>query len=195
MVWLYYCQPCERGDHAHCELATPSYPPGSFGGRSCTCTCKGKIHTPDPKFILPGSDKYWADMRKDFEKIKADVIDFEERSKRANLIVGPLPPKTENTLNLVQGIQKRISNLQKKIDQIQSKCSHEKVDEAYRASTGNYDPYNDKYWTDYHCQICDKKWTLECIGNISGITARKCNCKASEHQCCDICTDWPKDKC
>lgn len=38
-------------------------------------------------------------------------------------------------------------------------CTHSDVTKQSGGSTGNYDPSADCYWVDYHCNICDKRWT------------------------------------
>lgn len=65
-------------------------------------------------------------------------------------------------------LQKKVISLKLKksqidleINKIQEECPHPDslVTKKYGANTGNYDPHSDFYWTNYHCQICDKWWT------------------------------------
>lgn len=58
-------------------------------------------------------------------------------------------------------IKAEIQKLVDQLDSIQADCSHPKgaLKTKHGSSTGNYDPTSDSYWTDYHCTICDKKWT------------------------------------
>jgi uncharacterized lipoprotein len=32
---------------------------------------------------------------------------------------------------------------------------------AHVSDTGNYDPSSDKYWTEFHCALCDKRWSKD----------------------------------
>lgn len=45
--------------------------------------------------------------------------------------------------------------------ELQNECTHPKetVEKKYGSNTGNYDPHQDCYWTDFKCGICDKMWT------------------------------------
>jgi hypothetical protein len=58
-------------------------------------------------------------------------------------------------------LKAQISELNLKIAKIQEECSHPQycLDVKHRSSTGNYDPSQDCYWTEYHCQLCDKHWS------------------------------------
>jgi len=56
------------------------------------------------------------------------------------------------------------SNLQKYYQQLkdlQETCDHTNIQKQHRASTGNYDPSADCYWTEFTCLDCNKKWTEE----------------------------------
>lgn len=57
-------------------------------------------------------------------------------------------------------IKKQIIILQELIIKEQSECSHPKfsVTEKYRGDSGNYDPTLDRYWIEFHCTKCDKRW-------------------------------------
>ena len=55
----------------------------------------------------------------------------------------------------------RIKTASQTIARVQSKCSHKKVEKKHRGDTGNYDPSNDRYWTEMYCPTCDKRWTVE----------------------------------
>jgi len=65
-------------------------------------------------------------------------------------------------MSIITDLEQQITVLREKIKAIQDKCSHPKecVNEKCGGNTGNYDPTADCYWTDYHCSLCDKKWTV-----------------------------------
>jgi hypothetical protein len=54
----------------------------------------------------------------------------------------------------------QIAVLQQELKVHQEKCKHPERYRTYKygANTGNYDPTCDVYWTDYHCELCLKKW-------------------------------------
>ena len=60
-------------------------------------------------------------------------------------------------------LKAKIKELQDQINTIQSKCSHpvEALEKEHDADTGNYDPGADRYWTNFHCHLCDKHWTVD----------------------------------
>lgn len=62
---------------------------------------------------------------------------------------------------IIEDLKSQIKALEAQIKEVQDQCSHPKgVLKAKNASnTGN--PYErDSYWIDYHCQLCDKRWTV-----------------------------------
>lgn len=59
----------------------------------------------------------------------------------------------------VENIYKEIEALEKRIEKIQNKCRHENVLKEHHGNTGNWDPNDDCYWTDFHCPDCDKRWS------------------------------------
>lgn len=62
---------------------------------------------------------------------------------------------------MVEDLKKQIAKLYEEIEAIQNECSHPKmaVTKTYRGSSGNYDRTCDGYWIDFHCKLCDKRWT------------------------------------
>ena len=58
-------------------------------------------------------------------------------------------------------IKKSIFELELRLRKIQDNCTHARVEKEYGASTGNYDPSADRYWTKFHCLECDKRWSEE----------------------------------
>ena len=52
-----------------------------------------------------------------------------------------------------------ISEVKGKIEALQDVCKHPNVTKVSRSDTGNYDPYEDRYWKEYSCPDCDKRWT------------------------------------
>ena len=64
-------------------------------------------------------------------------------------------------MNSIKGIKDQISKLENTLRSIQNKCSHpsESVIKEHKGSTGNYDPSEDCYWTNFYCSLCEKRWT------------------------------------
>lgn len=54
---------------------------------------------------------------------------------------------------------KEIERLQSLILKYQEKCKHKNLSKKAHGDTGNYDPSNDRYWYEYHCFDCNKRWT------------------------------------
>ena len=66
-------------------------------------------------------------------------------------------------MSRVDEICNEINSLNKELIVIQNQCSHPKKDVKSKkgSSTGNYDPSSDSYWIDYHCTLCNKKWSKD----------------------------------
>lgn len=66
-------------------------------------------------------------------------------------------------MNAVATLKTQIADLEARVSEIQTQCSHPAaaLTKKHGASTGNYDPSNDGYWTEFHCGLCDKHWTEE----------------------------------
>lgn len=64
-------------------------------------------------------------------------------------------------MSKVDEIKKQIKTLEKELIQIQSECSHPAscLEKTAHSNTGNYDPSSDCYWYDFHCSLCDKRWS------------------------------------
>jgi len=61
---------------------------------------------------------------------------------------------------IIESLKNQIKEIQAKIEKIQEDCSHPPLvlQKIHKSNTGNYDPSNDSYWIDFHCQLCDKRW-------------------------------------
>lgn len=58
-------------------------------------------------------------------------------------------------------IEQKMEKLRQELKQLQLNCPHVNFTKQYKGSTGNYDPSQDCYWIDYHCQDCNLKWSTE----------------------------------
>lgn len=58
-------------------------------------------------------------------------------------------------------IESRIAYWKNQRTIFQSQCPHGDVTKTHKSNTGNYDPSADCYWTDFHCNDCDKRWSEE----------------------------------
>ena len=63
----------------------------------------------------------------------------------------------------VRDLKFEIAALVSKIAEIQSLCSHPSpcVTKEHKANTGNYDPTQECFWTEFRCELCEKTWTEE----------------------------------
>ena len=63
--------------------------------------------------------------------------------------------KAEKLLN-------EITKNQQLLYKLQDKCKHpdKHRTETHGASTGNYDPFADRYWIEYTCNLCKKRWRI-----------------------------------
>ena len=57
----------------------------------------------------------------------------------------------------------KIAQLRGQIKTLLNGCSHpvETVDIKYMSDSWNYDPSNNRYWTEYTCSVCGKRWEEE----------------------------------
>lgn len=62
------------------------------------------------------------------------------------------------TLDKIQKIRTKISDLNLKIKDIQDNCFHPIVKRIAKSNSGNYDPHADSYWYEFYCQECGKYW-------------------------------------
>lgn len=57
-----------------------------------------------------------------------------------------------------QKILDQITELYKELRVHQDKCGHPHLEKVADSNTGNYDPYNDRYWYNCFCPTCKKRW-------------------------------------
>ena len=64
-------------------------------------------------------------------------------------------------MTIIAELRQQIAALETQIMGIQDECTHPSSALVKKSwgNTGNYDPSSDCYGTDYHCRLCDKKWT------------------------------------
>lgn len=56
----------------------------------------------------------------------------------------------------VESLVRTISKYTRKLKEVQDKCPHKNFDAYTDASTGSFDPMDDKYWVVVKCLDCDK---------------------------------------
>lgn len=54
-----------------------------------------------------------------------------------------------------------IENLQRQIEHNQAECGHPFAGKKHMSDTGNYDKSADRYWTEFECPDCGKRWSVE----------------------------------
>ena len=66
-------------------------------------------------------------------------------------------------MNRIEEIKLQTSELTQELAGIQSQCNHPPLARTYKygSNTGNYGSHTDCYWVDYHCQLCDKRWSVD----------------------------------
>lgn len=63
-------------------------------------------------------------------------------------------------MNKIQELKQKIAECESQIKELQDTCSHPPLALEYRhcSNTGNY-LEADEYWTDFHCTLCEKRWS------------------------------------
>ena len=64
-------------------------------------------------------------------------------------------------MNRIEELEAQIKSICEEIKTIQDACSHPDacLAKEHEGDTGNYDPSEDGYWTNFTCGLCRKKWT------------------------------------
>ncbi len=60
--------------------------------------------------------------------------------------------------NTIIELKKQAVDILKKITVIQKNCKHTNAIKSNKASTGNWDKFDDCYWRECYCPDCDKTW-------------------------------------
>lgn len=60
-----------------------------------------------------------------------------------------------------EAIEKKIEKLENSILELQEKCPHTNASKKPSSSEFNYDKTLDRYWIEYHCRDCDKRWSID----------------------------------
>jgi hypothetical protein len=61
----------------------------------------------------------------------------------------------------IKNYKQKIETLYSKIDEIQQSCIHEHKNVVHKSDTGNNNPIEDIYWSEYKCLDCGKSWWTE----------------------------------
>jgi hypothetical protein len=80
----------------------------------------------------------------------------EERDKLTALHNSQLPIRRER-----DRIKKEFGYLNAAYEDLKERCKHPFVRVTDRGDTGNYDPSQNRYWSEHYCPDCDKRWTVE----------------------------------
>lgn len=78
--------------------------------------------------------------------------------------MNPMSPIKKSDINKqVIRIKNKISLLENSLANLQSNCKHPKkfLQKERKGNTGNYDPSQDCYWTEFYCEQCEKSWDEE----------------------------------
>lgn len=63
--------------------------------------------------------------------------------------------------NMAATIAEHQTLLSKRLARLQDECPHATPTYANRGSTGNWDPQDNAYWTEWDCPDCGKKWRTD----------------------------------
>lgn len=47
------------------------------------------------------------------------------------------------------------------IEKLRAQCKHIRTEKKYGSNTGNYNPTENCYWTDFTCCACGKWWRVD----------------------------------
>jgi hypothetical protein len=69
--------------------------------------------------------------------------------------------KSKSLMKRAEEARQEIEKAHLELQKIQNECSHPKevLSKEHGSDTGNYDPSQDAYWTDFKCGVCGKQWT------------------------------------
>jgi hypothetical protein len=89
---------------------------------------------------------------------EADFLSLpeEERDRLTVLHNSQLPVRRER-----DRIKKEFAYLNAAYEDLKERCKHPFVRVTPRGDTGNYDPSQNRYWSEHYCPDCDKRWTIE----------------------------------
>lgn len=67
-------------------------------------------------------------------------------------------------------LREQIDALQQELSRHQERCKHRWAHRTYklRGNTGNFDPTQNCYWTEYSCALCLKRWDVDGQLNLVG---------------------------
>lgn len=69
--------------------------------------------------------------------------------------------KAELIIDQIKELMVPVIEKQKELKEHQEKCQHARGTIKYGANTGHFDPDDDMYWIDVHCDVCFKDFTLD----------------------------------
>jgi hypothetical protein len=69
---------------------------------------------------------------------------------------GSIPPTLMTIKAQRQKLLAKLIQIDDKLTALMDKCKHKGYTYSFKANTGNYDPYEDCYWTIYECPTCGK---------------------------------------
>ena len=72
-----------------------------------------------------------------------------------------MKPHIKRILNKLEEGNAIVTTQLAKLHAAQDKCAHPDPIVSHHADTGNYDPTADRYWDEFSCPDCTKKWTTE----------------------------------
>lgn len=58
-------------------------------------------------------------------------------------------------------VNSRIAKLLIAREKIVDECDHHDVEKVHKANTGNWCEQDDRYWTEFTCNVCHKRWTRD----------------------------------
>jgi len=96
------------------------------------------------------SDKLQSLKPTTLEKVKESVAEYLKKEER----VKSIKEERESLESLSVAIRKRLKVLQ-------ARCDHMEATVHYKSDTGNCCKSDDRYWKEYHCPECGKRWEEE----------------------------------
>jgi len=82
----------------------------------------------------------------------------ENRNTTESTVVSANEVDLQDTKSVVEHINQLIKEKQNELQKIQDNCMHLNKTKMYKSNTDNYDPTRDRYWVEYHCLDCGKRW-------------------------------------